>query len=102
MKFGGLLLALLVIFLGSVPCCTFEECDEAAEAKHIQHEVPVNEKGSCSPFLKCGGCTGFTIQDIAEDTAGEIKNLSAKSIFHHRQSIPGNIIQTIWQPPQLS
>ena len=81
MKIGGLLLALLVIFLGIIPCCTFEECNNSAEAKHEQHEVPVNKEGSCSPFLNCGGCAGFTIQNIAEENFEEIKNPSIRTIF---------------------
>lgn len=101
MKIGGLLMAFLVTLLSIVPCCTFEECEDEKREILVQHEKPSECEDSCSPFLNCGSCTGFPVQETSEP--GEIAfNLPIDKIdFHHRQTLPQSLIQSIWQPPRL-
>jgi hypothetical protein len=102
MKIGGSILALLVILLSSIPCCTFEGCEDELGEKHSQQEIPGDCEDSCSPFLNCNGCAGFTIKDAPEEDSATVNSPSNKTTSHLRQWIPGGIIQAIWQPPQLS
>lgn len=102
MKIGGLLLALLVILLGTIPCCSFEECEEEAVGEHSPQEIPGSCEDSCSPFLNCNGCTGFTVQDTPEKNNSVFKAPSDKISSHQQQWISGGIVKLIWQPPQVS
>jgi hypothetical protein len=102
MKIGGLLLALLVILLSSIPCCTFEECEDEVGEKHSQQEIPGDCEDACSPFLNCNGCAGFTVQFTPEENSEIFNNPSNKTTPQYRQRIPGGIIRPVWQPPQLS
>lgn len=101
MKIGGLLLSLLVILLSSIPCCSFDECEEEVLDKHSQQEIPGNCEDFCSPFLNCNGCAGFTVQDSPQENNSIFKTPSHKVFSHQRQSIPRGVIQAIWQPPQV-
>lgn len=102
MKIGGLLLALLVILLSSIPCCSFDECEEEAGEKHSRQEIPGNCEDSCSPFLNCNGCAGVTLQDTPKENNSIFKTPSNKISSHQRQWIPGGVVQPVWQPPQVS
>ena len=102
MKIGGLLLALFVILLSIIPCCSLEGCEEEAEEKHSRQEIPGGCEDSCSPFLNCNGCTGFTIQEIPQETTLPLNIPLGKIASYHRQWFPGGIVKAIWQPPQLS
>lgn len=102
MKIGGFVLALLVILLNSIPCCTFEECIDDLGEKHSAQEIPGDCEESCSPFLNCNGCAGFTLKDSPEENSATFNSTSDKTTSHHTQWSPGGIIQAIWQPPQLS
>lgn len=102
MKIGGLLLALLVISLSSIPCCNFDECEEETQEKHSRQESPGNCEDSCSPFLNCNACAGFTLQDTSEENKVVFKTPSDKISSDQRQWISGGILQPVWQPPQES
>ncbi len=101
MKIGGLLLALLVTLLSSIPCCSFEECDEEAEGKHSSQEIPGDCEDSCSPFLNCNGCTGFTIQNSPEENNEILRTPSHKISSHQQWWIADGVVQPVWQPPQV-
>ncbi len=101
MKIGGFLLALLVILLSSIPCCTFEECEDELAEKHSPQEVPGDCEDSCSPFLNCNGCAGFTLQENPEEKNSVLHSPSFNIISHHLQWIPDGIIPPVWQPPQI-
>lgn len=101
MKIGGLLLALLVILLSSIPCCTFEECDEEL-TEHSPKEIPGNCEENCSPFLNCNGCTGFTFQENPENKNQIFLSPSVMVISHPQEWIQGGVTPQVWQPPQVS
>ena len=93
MKTAAVLLSLLVIFLNAVPCC-WDVCDE---------EHPVEERAggdqACSPFLSCGSCTGFVLQQYSP----EIPDFS--SVFRPVDEQVEVIFKAdhasdIWQPPK--
>lgn len=55
--FLWLIVSMLATFF---PCCTKDEC--CADDTGLQQPLGRNRKseGTCSPFLTCGTCTGFT------------------------------------------
>ena len=56
-KWFVFILAIIVIGGSTFPCCLEDDCQEIQIANSTKEESP--EKGSCSPFLTCNGCTGF-------------------------------------------
>lgn len=102
MKIGGLFLAFLVSLLSIIPCCSFEDCEDEEIEILVQQEESSECDDSCSPFLNCGSCTGFPVLEISEQIEIAFNPPSDKIDFHHGQSFPRSIIQSIWQPPKLS
>ncbi len=104
MKIGGFLIAFLVISLSAIPCCTFVECgDEVVAEAEDQHkeEAPGECEDSCSPFLNCGSCAGFTIQNSPEEDTFTFNLPVDQTADYIGHGITGVIINNIWQPPRL-
>ncbi|SFC55726.1 hypothetical protein SAMN04487907_105215 [Zunongwangia mangrovi] len=63
-------ISFLVLSLSSFPCCLLEEVGENSvcieNSSNSQDDPSSNEV--CSPFLNCGSCTGFAIQEYLEIT----------------------------------
>lgn len=101
MKIGGFILALLVTFLSIIPCCTFDECGDEGAIEDQHKEAPGESEGSCSPFLNCGSCAGFTAQTTHEDNSLDYNLPIDKTAAHYPYRVTGEVINNIWQPPRL-
>ena len=96
MKIAGVLLSLLIVFLSTVPCC-WDTCEEDGTTSHVEKTSGMSEV--CSPFLSCGSCAGFVLQeDFTEfssfngpiDCANDQQQASFKADYSFK----------IWQPPE--
>ncbi len=102
MKIGGFILALLVTSLSIIHCCSFDNCGDETVAENKNEKVPDEGGDSCSPFLNCGSCAGFTVQNTSEENNATYNSPKNKTAAHYRRRITGEVINTIWQPPRLS
>lgn len=107
MKVFAFILSAYLLFLFTVPCCAFDNCQEDKTAQETNHEKgddpasPADRDcGSCSPFFTCTGCSGFTV-------SFEITNLEIAPAFSSQQyagyilsSIP-DVHYDFWQPPKI-
>ena len=91
------ILALIVIAASSVPCCPADGCaDEVAQTSSGQ--VPL-EKGTCSPFFSCAGCSGFV--NVAKPI--QIAGPATERTVHYEKTIAFNISSyssSFFQPPR--
>jgi len=55
MKFAGYILALYLILLAAIPCCSFDDCPDDKTEQTANHENGDQDCGSCSPFFNCEG-----------------------------------------------
>ena len=101
MKGIAFILSAYFVFLFAIPCCTFDNCPEENIAQEAGHEKEEDDRGSCSPFFTCTGCSGFTV-------SFEVTNLEIIPAFSSNQyagyllsSIP-DVHYDFWQPPKLS
>lgn len=101
MKIGGFILALLVTFLSVFPCCTSDECGDEGVIENQHQEVPNENEGSCSPFLNCGSCAGFTAQTTQEENGIDDNLPVDKTTAHYPHRVTSEVINNIWQPPRL-
>ena len=96
MKIAGVLLSILVIFLSAVPCC-WDACEEDGTTGHVEQTSGIADV--CSPFLTCGSCAGFVLQ---EDFT-EIPCFSAPFAWVDDQEearFKSDYWIKIWQPPK--
>lgn len=98
MKILVVFLSLMVIFLNAVPCC-WDACAEDEAVVHTE-ENPNSREGACSPFLSCGSCAGF----ILEQELPEISS-SIISTFHTLDKRENPLFNSdysriIWAPPK--
>ena len=101
MKVIAFILSAYLLFLFTIPCCTFDNCTEDKTAQEINHEKEDDDCGSCSPFFTCTGCSGFTVSFA-------ITNLEINPSFSGQQyagyilsSIP-DVHYDFWQPPKVA
>lgn len=96
MKTVGILLSALVILLNGFPCC-WDSCSESGDVEPAQSHPET--QNSCSPFMSCGSCAGFVLED------GE-PELSAPQPDSREQTALSNSwvssehLDLIWQPPK--
>ena len=96
MKTTAVLISFLVLFLNAVPCC-WETCSE--EDHKAKTEQSSDSESACSPFLSCGSCTGFVLQqENFEFTYFKVSfpllDVQKEVSFQSDYSIE------IWQPPK--
>jgi hypothetical protein len=106
MRVFHLILAIYVIVLSMVPCCTEERCNDDIKTEQTANNHPRHESndtcnsGACSPFLTCGSCTGFVSNAL-------LICLQPYMFFVKKQNINfkfgqiNNYYTKYWQPPKL-
>ena len=104
MKIAGYILAVYVVLLAVVPCCTFDDCPDDMTATHNEQDPDQGKGdgdcGNCSPFFNCGGCATATI--AAEPARIEIASLKILSVYTlYIQTALPRIEYDFWQPPKL-
>ena len=91
------ILAMIVVAASAVPCCPADACaDEATHAASGQ--IPV-EKGTCSPFFNCAGCSGFVYVAKLIHIAAP----ATETTVHYEKAIAFNITSyssPLFQPPR--
>lgn len=103
MKWISAILAVYLLLLSAVPCCSVDDCTEeksewqaGQDAKHDKEE---DDCGTCSPFFSCEGCVaaGLTSQSVYF----EFTALPAKPVYtrYLQVSLPGSSDE-FWQPPR--
>lgn len=98
MKVSPLILSFIVLVLSVSPCCTEGDCiDEQKTTQDASHQ---DECNSCSPFLSCGSCTGFT---PASTTITRPVCFFEHPCNHISVSepVPETQHNKIWQPPRM-
>ena len=105
MKTACYLLSFLVLFLSTIPSCCEDACDDElattqSDLNHSDHDY-YSSKGSCSPFLTCGSCTGFVMLKSAFELK-ELTPIAVKTRVTYKPSYTDYFAASIWQPPKLS
>ncbi|MFD2517898.1 hypothetical protein [Salinimicrobium flavum] len=93
MKIAGIIFSILILSLNAIPCC-WESCSE---------EEPVEEhtgtEQTCSPFLSCGSCVGFVLQEELPEISLYLQP-SVTEIKMPENRFFSEFSETIWQPPK--
>jgi hypothetical protein len=93
MKIAGIILSILVLMLNAVPCCWLGDSNENPVEEHSGEE-------SCSPFLSCGSCTGFVLQEELP-VVNFYSQPSVSEIVFPENPFHSDFSEAIWQPPRL-
>lgn len=93
MRTAAVFLSLLVIILNAVPCC-WESCDDQTSIEETSES-----EDFCSPFLSCGSCAGFVIQQFSPDLP-EIPVFFKPLNEQLEVSFQSDFSIEIWQPPK--
>lgn len=96
MKLAVVLLSLMVMSLNAVPCC-WDTCDETEVAGHTEEKPGADN--SCSPFLGCGSCSGFILQQelsVFSSFTSPFRSLDE----HEDQNFLSDYTTIIWAPPK--
>lgn len=95
MKIFGIIFSILVFTLNASPCCWDSCADEEPVENHADTEQ------SCSPFLSCGSCVGFLLQeDLPEISLYHQPSVS--EIEFPEQAFYSEFSEVIWQPPKAN
>lgn len=93
MKIAGIIFSILIFTLNAVPCC-WDSCeDEEPVEQHAESEQ------TCSPFLSCGSCTGFVLQEDVPEICLYMQ-APASEIEFPEQRFFSEFSESIWQPPK--
>ncbi|MFV8839708.1 hypothetical protein [Salinimicrobium soli] len=95
MKIAGIIFSILFLMLNAVPCCADYCSDEEPVEKHSGSE------GVCSPFLSCGNCTGFVLQEEFVELPVDIQPSVSKPEFPGKY-FRSEFSENIWQPPKIN
>ena len=100
MRVIAFILSAYLLFLFTVPCCSFDKCPEDKTAQTQEHEKGDGDCGTCSPFFTCIGCSGFTI--VVSEINSELISFPSSNSYPHYvvTSIP-DVSYDFWQPPKL-
>lgn len=101
MKIIGYILAIYIILLSAVPCCSFDNCPEDKTEQNSNYEPGDNDCGNCSPFFTCEGCGGFvsTIEIINFESA-PLAPVRTYSVYI--EAMMPEIHYDFWQPPKIA
>jgi len=99
MKFGGFILALMVLALSLSPCCGISDgCDDQTEQGSDSHNKCCT--ANCSPFFACGSCSGFSVNSQSTDLIVSLPFSSTPHQAHYVANL-AHLSLPVWQPPQL-
>ena len=100
MKWLSYLLALYIILLSGVPCCSFNGCPEDKTGHAANQENEKDNCGNYSPFFSCEGCAVATI--AWEPMLFEIPAVNKSPVYtsYIQLSLP-QVHYEFWQPPKL-
>jgi hypothetical protein len=108
MRITGYILAVYILLLSAVPCCSFDNCPEDKTEQTTNHEQGDNpalpagrDCGNCSPFFTCEGCGGFvsTIEILNFESAPETP---VRTYSVYIESRMPDIHYDFWQPPKIA
>lgn len=105
MKIFCFILSIYVLVLSTVPCCSDDNCiDETKTEQTDKHSKDEHQGcGTCSPFLTCGTCVGFTFTNASLTfEPSKIFFKSALLIPSYENHFANDFISKIWQPPKIS
>lgn len=101
MKLIAFILSAYLLFLFTVPCCSFDNCPEEKMAQTTQkHEKGDGDCGACSPFFTCAGCSEFTAT-ATETDSGFISIVLNNQYDTYVVSPVTEADYDFWQPPKL-
>jgi len=103
MKVLCFILSLYVFFLSTVPCCSDEDCNEDTKTAHTDdhsHNHQDTADTTCSPFLNCGTCSGFTFTKLELDIK-EVHFMIDNAVVVHTSEFIDHYFATFWQPPKI-
>ena len=100
MKVSACILAIYIILLSGVPCCSFDNCAEVKTAQAGQHDQNDNDCGDCSPLFTCAGCSAFAF--TVDPLEIQVSPLNTLKIFtgYIEQDVP-EMNYDFWQPPRI-
>ena len=100
MKLLSYILALYVILLSGIPCCSFGNCAADKIEQNRQHNPGDSDCGDCSPFFTCSACNAFafTIESLAIQA---IPSNPFKIFAGYIESAVPDIHYDFWQPPKI-
>jgi hypothetical protein len=104
MRICCFILSIYVLVLSAIPCCSEDNCvDETKTAQSNEHAQEEDRgcDGSCSPFLTCGNCVGFTVSNVTltfKAYKGFIQPI--RLLPFYKNKLENTFISKIWQPPK--
>jgi len=100
-KITGIILAIYLVLLASVPCCAFDNCPDDKAEQDASHEKGDKDCGNCSPFFNCEGCATAAI--AFEPLSIQIAPLTEVIVYSmYREASLPTIHSDVWQPPKIS
>jgi len=103
MKVFCFILSLYVFYLSAVPCCSDDDCNDNTKTEHTDDNSHDHQDGNdttCSPFLNCGTCSGFTFSKLELDIQ-EVHFIIDKSVVVHKSQFIDYYFAKFWQPPKI-
>ena len=105
MKFVGLILNCLLLYISCLPCGDSQECNSTAPqtiSASTNHQEHNHNREACSPFCTCSCCaaSGF-FQPLSKAQPAKLIFQSAKHPVQN-DSFLSQDFSSIWQPPKLS
>lgn len=96
MKIVGIFLSVLVILLNGFPCC-WDSCSESGDVEDTQSHSETQT--ACSPFMSCGSCAGFVLEDEEHDLPALQPDRKEHSVLTNTW-VSSDHLDLIWQPPR--
>ena len=93
MKITGIIFSILILTLSAIPCCL----DSCTDEEPVEQQT--DSERNCSPFLSCGNCVGFVLQENLPKISLYIQP-SVSEIEFPEQRFFSEYSETIWQPPK--
>ena len=93
MKIAGIIFSILILTLSAIPCCW----DSCANEEPVEQHTDTEQ--TCSPFLSCGNCVGFVLQEDLPEISLDIQPTVSEIEFPD-QSFFSEFSETIWEPPK--
>jgi sulfatase maturation enzyme AslB (radical SAM superfamily) len=106
MKLAGYILAVYLLLLSAVPCCSFDNCPDdkmdlsAGTEQNTSHEEGDGDCGNCSPFFSCEGCAAAAIS--SSPASFQFSSTQALSVYaSYLQTVLPSVEYDFWQPPKI-
>ena len=101
MKIIGSILAIYIILLSAVPCCSFDDCPDDKTEQTSNHEQGDDDCGTCSPFFSCEGCAAATT--TIQQVQFELSPALVTAVYAgFKPSTLSEAHFDFWQPPKLA